>query len=201
MQVQKAEIRQAIRDAAFDEFEEKGFQKSSLRNIAARAGISVGNVYRYHANKKALFESLVGKTYNALNYFFNHHGDAVSEHITPENFMIEVQKALPKAMDFYISQRREMFILFNKSNGTPFEDSKIWYTNLTIAHFHEHIAEAAKNRNRVPDYDLVRPLIVSFLNGFLEILFSDWSERKINKIATQYFTYHFIALKEMELII
>ena len=44
-------------EAAKTEFLTKGFRNASLRNIAASAGVTTGAIYRYYANKEALFDA------------------------------------------------------------------------------------------------------------------------------------------------
>ena len=49
----------AIEDAALRLFIRQGFFGTSIRDIAAEAGISIGNIYNYYPNKEALYLSLV----------------------------------------------------------------------------------------------------------------------------------------------
>lgn len=49
----------AILQAAKRCFERHGFHAASMASIAAEAGISVGNVYRYFANKEAVIAAIV----------------------------------------------------------------------------------------------------------------------------------------------
>lgn len=55
-----------ILEAGKAEFFEKGFQKASVRSIAARVGVTTGAIYRYYENKEALFNSLVEEPAEAL---------------------------------------------------------------------------------------------------------------------------------------
>lgn len=59
MQHTKEEIRNRILEAAEIEFDENGYAGASMRKIVARAGTSLGNLYRYYANKEELFLSIV----------------------------------------------------------------------------------------------------------------------------------------------
>ena len=59
MQKPKEEIRRAILQAAEEEFYKEGFRSSSMRRIAAKAGISPGNIYGYFSGKTELFEAVV----------------------------------------------------------------------------------------------------------------------------------------------
>jgi AcrR family transcriptional regulator len=51
----KAERREAVIDAAFEEFGERGFHGASTEDIARRAGISQPYVFRLFGTKKELF--------------------------------------------------------------------------------------------------------------------------------------------------
>ena len=48
-------------EAGKQEFLTYGFQKASMRHIAASLGVTTGAIYRYYKNKDALFEAIVGK--------------------------------------------------------------------------------------------------------------------------------------------
>jgi AcrR family transcriptional regulator len=52
-------MRRAILDAAAEELAEVGFAKATLASIAARGGTSIGNVYKYFANKDELFHAAI----------------------------------------------------------------------------------------------------------------------------------------------
>ncbi|MDT0308484.1 TetR/AcrR family transcriptional regulator [Streptomyces sp. DSM 44917] len=51
--------RQAIIDAAREEFAARGFDAASVRDIAARAGVSLSALYHYYPGKQALLEGII----------------------------------------------------------------------------------------------------------------------------------------------
>ena len=51
--------RDAILDAALDEFSAKGFASARLEDVAKRAGIAKGTIYLYFADKETLFQELI----------------------------------------------------------------------------------------------------------------------------------------------
>ncbi|MEL6212591.1 MAG: TetR/AcrR family transcriptional regulator [Pseudomonadota bacterium] len=64
---EKVETKEAaIVDAAYQMFATKGFSKSPISEIAARAGVAEGTVYLYFANKEALAGGVIAKFYNEL---------------------------------------------------------------------------------------------------------------------------------------
>jgi len=54
-----AERRQAIIDAALDEFVARGFAATRLDDVAKRAGVAKGTIYLHFADKEALFQELI----------------------------------------------------------------------------------------------------------------------------------------------
>ena len=48
-----------IEDAAKQLFIRQGFHATSMRNIAARAGTSLGNLYNYYPTKEAILGSII----------------------------------------------------------------------------------------------------------------------------------------------
>lgn len=66
MQYQKEEVRIRILEAAYAEFSNVGYTRASIMNIATKAYVAIGNLYRYFGSKEALFDSLVGVASVAL---------------------------------------------------------------------------------------------------------------------------------------
>lgn len=58
MQVLKEDIRSRILTVARQQFERKGYVKTSMREIAGLAGVGVGNIYNYFTNKDELFREV-----------------------------------------------------------------------------------------------------------------------------------------------
>jgi AcrR family transcriptional regulator len=54
-----ADRRQAIMEAALDEFIEQGYAATRLDDVARRAGVAKGTIYLYFKDKQTLFEELV----------------------------------------------------------------------------------------------------------------------------------------------
>lgn len=58
---------EALTEAGINEFAEKGFDRANLSVIAKNAGLSVGVIYKYYADKEALFLACVKNCLKALN--------------------------------------------------------------------------------------------------------------------------------------
>jgi AcrR family transcriptional regulator len=57
--VRAAERRQAIIEAAMDEFIARGFAATRLDDVAKRAGVAKGTIYLHFKDKEALFQELI----------------------------------------------------------------------------------------------------------------------------------------------
>jgi AcrR family transcriptional regulator len=51
--------RQAVMQAAYELFLERGFAATSMRQIAERAGLALGGIYNHFPNKEAIFSELI----------------------------------------------------------------------------------------------------------------------------------------------
>src|SRR5690554_2845347 len=86
-----AETRQRILEAALSLFEEQTFETTTLRQIAARADVSLGLVYRYFDAK----ESFVLALYQRLSHAFEAAArDHMPEERWPERFLFCVRTSL-----------------------------------------------------------------------------------------------------------
>ena len=66
--------REAILDAALDEFSARGFAAARLDDVARRAGVAKGTIYLHFADKESLFQELIrakmGPLVGTLESFF-----------------------------------------------------------------------------------------------------------------------------------
>ncbi len=78
----KPTTKEKILDAALEVFSEKGFHVATVDEIAEHAGLGKGTVYRYFANKEALFNELVRSRLEDLEHsassVLNSHDDVVT---------------------------------------------------------------------------------------------------------------------------
>lgn len=65
-QVLKDEVKDKILESAIELFTLKGFKDTSIKEIAAHANVSVGNVYRYFDNKDDLYRTVIQGVYEGV---------------------------------------------------------------------------------------------------------------------------------------
>lgn len=63
----KAATKERVRQAAREEFTQWGYERTTMRNIAKRAGVSTGAIFASYKDKDALLrDALPGRSGNAL---------------------------------------------------------------------------------------------------------------------------------------
>lgn len=80
-----------ILEAGIEEFSRNGPEKASVRAIAQRAGVSVGVLYKYYADKESLFLACVRHSLELLDRVLS---EAVSDEHTLEESIDAVLRAL-----------------------------------------------------------------------------------------------------------
>ena len=129
MQVLKEDIRSRVLTVARQQFERKGYSKTSMREIAESAGIGVGNIYNYFTNKDELFHEVVRPVLCALEAMLQEHHGIRGEDI----MMMRSEKYLKSCIDEYVSlintHRGLMEILLFRAQGSSLEHFRENYTD------------------------------------------------------------------------
>lgn len=129
MQVLKEDIRDRVLAVAKQQFGQKGYSKTSMREIAGLAGIGVGNIYNYFANKDELFCEVVRPVLYALEAMLQEHHGIRGEDV----MMMRSEKYLKSCIDEYVSlmekHRPLMEILLFRAQGSSLEHFRENYTD------------------------------------------------------------------------
>lgn len=129
MQVLKEDIRSRVLAVAKLQFGQKGYSKTTMREIAGLAGVGVGNIYNYFANKDELFCEVVHPVLYALEAMLQEHHGIRGEDI----MMMRSEKYLRACIDEYVSlvdtHRELMEILLFRSQGSSLEHFRENYTD------------------------------------------------------------------------
>ena len=99
MQTLKSDIRNRILSAAKEQFMQRGYLKTSMREIADAVDVGVGNLYNYFENKDELFCVILRPVSDALERMLQEHHGAKGADI----MLICSEEYLKSAVDEYIS--------------------------------------------------------------------------------------------------
>jgi len=129
MQVLKEDIRGRILTIARQQFEKKGYSKTSMREIAELSSVGVGNIYNYFTSKDELFREVVRPVLCALEAMLQEHNGIRGEDI----MMMRSEKYLKSCIDEYVSlidkHRSLMEILLFRAQGSSLERFRENYTD------------------------------------------------------------------------
>lgn len=96
------EKRNRILTVATEEFANNGFENTSIQQIAKKAEISVGSVYKYFENKEELFSMVVKEGLSRLEELL------LEQSSSNEDIMIKAEKVLRELI--YFSKKRPQLI-------------------------------------------------------------------------------------------
>jgi len=101
-------LRQEILDAARELFVREGYDATSVRRIAEKAGCSAGILYHYFDDKAAIMAELVRETFHRLNARMRQ----VSEDTSPP--IDRLRRALRTYIEFGLDHPHHYGVLFSK---------------------------------------------------------------------------------------
>lgn len=129
MQILKENIRDRILKVARQQFEQKCYSKTSMREIADLVGIGVGNIYNYFTNKDDLFREVVRPVLYALEAMLQEYHGIRGEDI----MMMRSEEYLKSCIDEYVSlidkHSALMRILLFHAQGSSLECFRENYTD------------------------------------------------------------------------
>ena len=206
-QILKQELRQSIVEAAKEEFLFKGYKRASMRSIAQKAGMTVGNLYRYYKNKEELYRSIVQDTLKEIKTILkNVTSDSVS--LEPRVFSMKantnelsqlMDELADRLVDTYFDHKIEFNILIQHSSFN--QEIISWFskaiTSLIEQHFlldsHKEYRQILSNAYAVAIYSGIREIFMNnnlnsvtlkrivsiYLNSYIVLLDSGYSKLSI----------------------
>ncbi|MDO4378042.1 MAG: TetR/AcrR family transcriptional regulator [Erysipelotrichia bacterium] len=170
-QVLKEETRKKIIEAAKDEFLKYGFDAASMRRIALKSNMTVGNLYRYFKNKEdincqivnevvCMIDNLVKSiTDNGIAFFSD-------KFQLPNNKQIlkrAVNELADKIVEIYTDHKDEFNILMMGSQLN--NKLMLWFTNL----INFLIKESSETKDNRQMFLLAKSYSVSVISGLKEL--------------------------------
>jgi TetR/AcrR family transcriptional regulator, repressor for uid operon len=172
-----------IMEAALKAFSKKGFEAATIQDVAAAAGMSAGNIYRYFPSKAAIIAGFVEMDRAELEGKFAslaRENDQVTgfERIGRDYFTSEAVGKAPMTLEIWAAGCRNADV---KGLCNSFEES-------VQHHLTEFMARAERNGQMAPgvDHGSVGTLLRMISDGFIRMVAHDPSidpDRLFNIIA------------------
>lgn len=133
MQTLKEDVRQSILRAALNEFKSHDYADASMRRIAAAAGVTTGNIYRYFKNKEELFEALVGPIYEKIIHYILDLKKELDRCYTGQDNGLKYLKMVEETIvGLFLEYSAELTILMNRSSGSKYGQVKEQMVSLIV---------------------------------------------------------------------
>lgn len=174
-----------VLDAAARVLQREGYARASTNRVARVAGVSVGTLYQYFADKDAIFDALIDHELRALRTLLR---DAAPSPRVPlesalRTLLSTLVRARPEAPLLYRSLEHVPNALFRRRVGTARSDVVAWVRAFLEAH---------RREIRVDDLDTAAFLIVTTaegvaMNASAEFYRTSGSE-ELTRLFTRYLT-------------
>lgn len=100
--------KEKIIDAAIEVFKEKSVEEATVREIAARAGLTTGSIYYYYKNKDELLFDVINHSIH-----FSHNISEMNESTTKnkEDFLLEIKNEIARRLSKVDEQKLNILLL------------------------------------------------------------------------------------------
>lgn len=160
MQYLKKEIKDRILASAVDEFKEHGFANASIRNIANNAEISLGNIYRYFANKEALYLAVI-------NPFMESVKQSVEQDFV---FKDKSMKEMSIIFVRFLMQYSDELLIIRKGNSVHYDKFVSYITEVISNKIREMMEESFPEIDeKIKNPEFYNAIAEGFLNSLFKI--------------------------------
>lgn len=165
------------------EFLQNGFEKASMRSIAAMTGITAGALYKHFPSKAAIFEALVeplitqtlsiGSDFSKIAIHLYETKDFLS---TKEAIRISLQNLCTLVYNHFDDFR----LLFNRSAGTKYENIRHEFVMADVTACKKFIADLKKRGIKVRSLndDQLHLIYSTALTPLFEIITHEYSYKE-----------------------
>lgn len=190
MQIKKKEVKDKIVKAAYKEFREKGYEKASIRSIAALAGVTKGSIYTYFKNKDELYCHIVKPGLDVvIGTMTDDYGEEHSLGTFDEVYQYDQSvKEFRLQVQEIIEYKDLIYMLFFRSSGSSLEDYKeriIQRYEKSSRYFYKVIGEANPNLNTDVTELFIHSCAILYIGFIEEILIHEPDEETIEKFAKE----------------
>ena len=187
MQYLKKEIKDRILASAVDEFKEHGFANASIRNIANNAEISLGNIYRYFANKEALYLAVI-------NPFMESVKQSVEQDFV---FKDKSMKEMSIVFVRFLMQYSDELLIIRKGNSVHYDKFVSYITEVISNKIREMMEESfPESDEKIKNPEFYNAIAEGFLNSLFKILRNEDSSEVQERNARELITFYFGHMKD-----
>lgn len=192
------DTKELILKVSKEEFITKGYDASSLRNIALKCHISATAIYRHFKNKEEIFDAVISPFINYFNEITNYIEKTDNEYLKNNN--------VSEIWNFEHDGSFQYNLLFGKYNDLVkliVKERKKWLKdfindyeyNATI----KYINQMKKEGYKIKDFNLVsfRVLLDSYLEAYLDLLDKVLDKNELMNICNEINEFYTIGFRNL----
>ena len=197
----KAEVREALLKAAGEAFSESGFEGARLGDIVERAGTSIGNFYKYFANKDELFAHFIPRGFTAdLTERVRMQVRALRSETDVFSLGTEhpYYQASEELLRFAVAHRERVVFLLLRAHGTRHEGFAAKLTRVLVVLALEYTRLAHPTFAHSPSNKRALTRIYkAFVSNLGTILTEERGERGVRDAVALHAVYHLSGLRAL----
>jgi AcrR family transcriptional regulator len=163
VQVKKKFVRQAILDSAYDLLSERGFNRTTLQDIADVAGTGVSSVYSYFPSKLHLLYAVVEPWYkDALSHLEKRVGNAKTPRAKLRTLLLGIWRDIPMENIQLANSLMEALATADPAQPKPAPLLKWTEDKLSCM-----VADALSSGSRPVDHEAISTVLAMAYDGFV----------------------------------
>jgi AcrR family transcriptional regulator len=195
MQILKKSVKLAIEKTALKLFAARGYDNTTMAEIAAAAGISTGNIYRYHANKQELLYAVIPESFVELCLQTIRSKVALVRGMSSQQVAgsKELRLGNEMLMKFVLTHRHKILVLMRECSGTRLAGFRDVVRQKIVESVHEHLAslpESSPGHKNEPDQLLLETVYDNLMTAATSILAADTTETHRKEALARLLDYH-----------
>lgn len=172
-----------------EEFLRKGYKDASLREIAKKAGFTLGAFYGYYASKESLFDDIVKEPAQRLyDYYLRIQTDFANLPVQRQTKELDQvsDQGLFDMLDIIYDDFDAFKLVFFRSSGTEYANYLHRLIDVEIHHTNRYIQLLkAQGKDIQIDTELTHILASAMLSGMLEVVDHDMDKQKAKRYIGQ----------------
>ena len=186
MQYKKEAVHDKILSAARAEILRHGFHGGNISVIAERAGVPVGNLYRYFDGKSGVLDAIVKPAYEAVPKVLNELQDVEALN------SLTLQQIMPilggKLLDFFEQFGQEILILVVWCEGTRYDDFSSDITRRVAEVIRAKLYPTACGESEIAFSNIIAK---AFCGSLFDILRQGGSREDMLRLTERLLTFYF----------
>lgn len=186
MQYKKENVRQKIIDVGKKEYLENGFRGANIKVIAEKAGVPVGNLYRYFDGKNGLLDAIVSNVYNEIPDMIIRLAQLFMSHDLPD-FEKLVPMFTDNALKLFDMYNSELLILMYRCEKTKYGDFPDKLVSIVEGLIKNYMTENPSG----DQCEFIKLISRNFISSLFDLLKADYDQQKLRILMSKLLRFTF----------